>query len=976
MPGEPPAQPFSTILIDELDTIADLREARGVPRGVRDPEAAPATQAHSAKLFGLALSGGGIRSATFSLGILQVLAQKKLLKYIDYLSTVSGGGYIGSWLTAWLNREPLEKVVESLDPDPPPGAHPDGHPITWLRQYSNYLTPHLGLFNADTWSMAAIWSRNTLLNLLILISGSIALLLLPRIAGMFIRELEEIGPRPWIYGICVLVPLVLSTTLIGLNIRPRELRRPLWYAKQSWVQWLIVFPVLLAGITLSAWLAVDAEMFAGGGFLERIWIPSIALFILFSVIQLSSNFRACFARLHPDLPAGFALLWALQFLIAAVSAFVCACLLRFLADIFELWADHRAWAALTFGPPLVLVVFSLGVVLQIGLMGRDIPDAAREWMGRLRAWMMIYSLAWLAACGASIYAPLAIAVVGGWWGKTGIGIGVGWVATTLSGIFAAKSDKSRGPAMGSNQPPSSSVMDLVATIGPYVFMAGFFVGISFGVHQLVTHRLPPCVLSITPVEPPPDCKICAEKSADGTTVKLSVDTGQKPPSNQFLADLRRNYWPRMNNQVVLFPRAEFKNCIWAISRLALLFGVCAFACALLAWRVDINEFSLHQFYRNRLIRCYLGASRAGRNPNPFTGFDGDDNIKLARLLQPLGGTYAGPYPILNATLNLSVGRNLAWQERRGTSFIFTPGYTGFDTGADPKPLNVGWHQLTGSNRCSRVDEFNSIDPNEPGLETFGYQRTENFSADDGLGLGTAVGISGAAANPNHGYHTSTAVAFLMTVFDVRLGWWLSNPRRPATLKYSSPTVGFFYLLKELLGLTDARTNYVNLSDGGHFDNMGLYELIRRRCRYIVICDGEQDQYLAFHGLAGAIRKCRIDFGVEIDIKLSKIRKTEPGKFSTFHCAAGRIYYPEDPQNPGYLVHLKSSLTGDEPVDVLEYHDREPLFPHQSTGDQWFDESQFESYRRLGLHVGEKAFGSLQTGDLETLFGEMAHAWNA
>ncbi len=269
-----------------------------------------------------------------------------------------------------------------------------------------------------------------------------------------------------------------------------------------------------------------------------------------------------------------------------------------------------------------------------------------------------------------------------------------------------------------------------------------------------------------------------------------------------------------------------------------------------------------------------------------------------------------------------------------------------------------------------MDELNPGDDSDPDLSLYGYEPTSAFGT-GGPGLGTAMAISGAAANPNQGYHTSTAVAFMLTVFDVRLGWWLANPRRPAMLPYAGPVFGFGYLVKELFGLTDARTKFINLSDGGHFDNMGLYELIRRKCRYIVVCDGEQDQDLTFEGLASAIRKCRIDFNTEICIDLDTIRKKKgkhgPAEFSEAHFALGTIYYPDDRLNPAHLLYLKSSLTGDEPADVLQYHSKEPLFPHQSTGDQWFDESQFESYRRLGLHIGATMLADRDTADFDTLF---------
>jgi hypothetical protein len=148
--------------------------------------------------------------------------------------------------------------------------------------------------------------------------------------------------------------------------------------------------------------------------------------------------------------------------------------------------------------------------------------------------------------------------------------------------------------------------------------------------------------------------------------------------------------------------------------------------------------------------------------------------------------------------------------------------------------------------------------------------------------------------------------------------------------------------------------YVNVSDGGHFENLGIYELVRRRCRYIVACDGEQDGGLKFEGLAGAIRKCRTDFGVGIDIDTDRIRLKNG--FSQAHCVVGRIKYPHD-DRPAYLLCLKSSLTGNEDTDVLQYRSTHPEFPHQSTADQWFDESQFATGSRvytLWIRLSEQA----------------------
>src|SRR5262249_23715931 len=155
----------------------------------------------------------------------------------------------------------------------------------------------------------------------------------------------------------------------------------------------------------------------------------------------------------------------------------------------------------------------------------------------------------------------------------------------------------------------------------------------------------------------------------------------------------------------------------------------------------------------------------------------------------------------------------------------------------------------------------------------GFVPTFNYAfPDGGINIAVAVSISGAAASPNWGYHTNPATAFLMTMFDVRLGWWICNPRMLTDLAgagllveghptdRASPRFAPWQLTKELLGMTGDNSNYVYLSDGGHFDNMGLYELVRRRCHRILICDAEEDGNYVFEGLGMAIRRCRIDFG--------------------------------------------------------------------------------------------------------------------
>ncbi len=372
---------------------------------------------------------------------------------------------------------------------------------------------------------------------------------------------------------------------------------------------------------------------------------------------------------------------------------------------------------------------------------------------------------------------------------------------------------------------------------------------------------------------------------------------------------------------------------WAAAYVSLLLGVLTY----LVWHLDINRFSMHLFYRNRLVRCYLGASRKPpRSSDPFTGFSPKDDPALASL-----DIKRGPYPIINTAINLVSGSDLAWQERKAASFSFTPRHTGY--------------------------EF-------PGHG--GFRPTDKYGG--GVSLGTAMAISGAAASPNMGHHSSPSTALMMTIFNVRLGWWAGNTTRRAWTS-TGPRCGLCYLIKETLGLTAADTDYVYLSDGGHFENLAVYELVRRRCRFIVVCDAGQDAGMDFDDLGNLIRKCRTDFGVDIRINVDSIRGGDDGK-SRWHCAVGTIRYDlvDGPDaSPGTLVYIKPSLTGDEPNDVSNYASRNPKFPHQSTADQWFGESQFESYRRLGQHIAEAVLepvAAAGSDEIETMFLQLREAW--
>ncbi|MEP7220653.1 MAG: hypothetical protein ABI876_17135, partial [Bacteroidota bacterium] len=253
----------------------------------------------------------------------------------------------------------------------------------------------------------------------------------------------------------------------------------------------------------------------------------------------------------------------------------------------------------------------------------------------------------------------------------------------------------------------------------------------------------------------------------------------------------------------------------------------------------------------------------------------------------------------------------------------------------------------------------------------------------GFTLGSAVSVSGAAASPNMGSKTPTSsLAMLMTMFNVRLGYWAPTPNKES---WQSPQARLwpFYTLRELLSQTNDLSSYCYLTDGGHFENTALYALVERGCRYILLADCGADPRPCFSDLGDAIRRCRIDFGIEVDLNIIPVKVKPDGdgdeRYGTQHFVVGKIRYSEahartlgwtdckeEESRTGYIIVVKPTLTQAESVDVRQYGFENDSFPQQSTADQWFDEAQFESYRRLGELSVEQLLKSFQGGIDERL----------
>ena len=1032
-------QPFDAqVLPRELEQIQKRRKRVFPTRKITD------SRPDCVRPFGLALSGGGIRSATFNLGILQGLAEKDLLKYVDYLSTVSGGGYMGSWLHGLIrnryNGDP-QTATKFLSPNdnPVPGS-PEEDPIAFLRKYSNYPAPKPALFGADIWVVVLIWLRNFLLNQLVLVPalGAVILLLLfigflYQMPDAFVPTGIRAGPQLLPVLLCISIPLGVATLIAVWNLRQivKQTFAPssaagdqsagrcrFWatartlggIAKQKLEQFT-QFRSPAGDRSADRWslltvpLVFLATLVMGTARIHWNWYwISLFLLPLFVLFQLAGGFIRTYMSVRPEkgecakTAAFFHVLWMAPTAAAASGGL-----------IFATWhylpkgTDWAPWFQLAFAPTLICLSLFGGVSLLLGLMGSDYPDGAREWISRIGAMILIVCAAWTGFFLLGVFGPWAFARLLGSYGAVGLTAVAGWLLTTVGGVLAGRS--TAGPSK--NGANGTGMLGWLIAVAPTVFMIGYLLLLAFAAHlslrygtpqakiaaaEAYAQRLESAAAQTRNLRSANQARGQQQSLAAAGEAAMEAQTAQqdKPPPG-WLSNASRRFNRFANKYFYVLAvtpgeaaesPAEIDQAAWMqVGSLLLFMAVCAAVAGIASWRVNINEFSMHHMYKNRLVRCYLGASNSKkRKPNSLTGFDPADDFSIADLLPDDKKPYYGPYPIVNTALNLNAGSELAQQERKAASFVFTPKFCGFA----PSP--------------SKEDRRAVIDSNGE-FEVDGYRPTEGYSCPSGPNLGTAMAVSGAAANPNSGYQTSGPMAFLLTVFDARLGWWLGNPRWKRASLYPGPLFALKYLFLELLGQTTGRTKFVNLSDGGHFDNLGLYELVRRRCRYIIIGDGEQDGDLTFGSLGGAIRKCRADFGVEIDINPDPIRMV--ANYSKAHCVVGTIEYPEDETRfyasaagdgttadprgkaKGWILYLKSSLTGDEPVDVIEYRSRYPKFPHESTADQFFSESQFESYRRLGLHIIRSAFDgvplALNDGnekELLTAFQALTRKWYA
>jgi hypothetical protein len=987
----------------------------------------------------LCLSGGGIRSASFGLGVLQGLARRGLLSKFHYLSTVSGGGYIGTWLSSWIHRHPdglagaEQELAASITAPADTGS--SAHPVQQLRRYSNYLSPRTGLFSTDTWTLVATFLRNLGANWLVLVPWLLLLLLLPRLV-LSLAGWAWFGPVPvplWLLLFAVAAAWICCLFAVRYSHDEDEDPRPesATAGRAAEVTGEFLRECLLPMMGTAFLLVIALAWYRAGGLPPEVTLGPVTVPTLLAGGGLfgasvhwigwlwSSEQRE---TIRDDLGIlGSGLLAGLGGGLAAQVA------LGLPED--PMWLIGYVWLA----PALLLAFFVLGSNLYAAWAGINnrTTDSDMEWSARMSAYILRSGTVWLIASAVVYYGPVLFALLprvvslSGVAALFGSSVVSGWSGSTESGRRSEQA--SRG----------ARILDLVTRFAGPAFLLVILAWLTALTSLLVgaTRGTPWAEWAWGRVSQP---------GLIGFPWKGHVVTG-------------------IFNHLLILCELNLAGVLAAGAVIGLLFWFCAS-------NVALNKFSLHHMYRERLIRAFLGASRRTRRPDPFTGFDPADNLPVGLLwplaltvdqvrdpagllselrdadrpvmrairgrlsrgladrlaawtagadarplvaelarefnaeIRPLGfvpgdqlgrndipanlramwdeigktaatgfdqymvrlfnrlvledacaGSIRGSRPghgsrplhLVNMTLNLTSDPELAWQDRKGESFTVSPLHAG---ASDP---TLGY----------RPTDF----PASEGQRRYGGEK--------GISAGTAMAISGAAASPNMGYHSSPVVTFLLTLFNARLGWWLGNPGPAGTDTYQDYYVRrpVRWLLRELRGKTNRPAEYVYLSDGGHFENLGLYEVVRRRCRFVVVSDAGCDPEASFEDLGNAIRKIRIDLGVAIDFQnglpiYSRAQAAEsdfPAE-SARHYAVATIRYSELDQRPdgtrapdGILLYLKPAVYGREPVDVRNYATKHREFPHETTADQWFSEPQLESYRALGLHVLVQAFAKVQ-----------------
>jgi hypothetical protein len=348
--------------------------------------------------------------------------------------------------------------------------------------------------------------------------------------------------------------------------------------------------------------------------------------------------------------------------------------------------------------------------------------------------------------------------------------------------------------------------------------------------------------------------------------------------------------------------------------------------------VNANYIGIGRMYRDRLMELFMPDKEAIRD-NQWKRAGNADQFDLVKLVDEKGAPQR-PLHLVNCNVVMVGARQDRFRGRGGDSFVLSQRFSGSSA--------TGW--------------------------------VETGNLGDGhFTLATAVAASGAAASPHagvagRGITRNPLVSLLLSLTNVRLGYWIRNPRASVVPKnwhkWFPPNLLAPGIRQGLFGSgTTENAFFIELTDGGHFDNTGLYELIRRRVRVIVLSQASQDVGYAMEDLANTIQRVRVDFGVHIRFTnehypLDVMRPASISAAVKRGWAVGSIKYPGT-KTLGILLYLQATPVSGMNADTVSYWRRNTDFPNQTTADQFFDEEQLEAYRELGMATAQNAIETLK-----------------
>jgi len=851
--ARPPHEARSVIgmLRSEIEAINERRHALGRDRLPVRAGCEPPVAVIDA--VGLALSGGGIRSAAVSLGVLQALNHHDALRNVDYLSTVSGGGYMGTSLTATMTKSGGRFVFanpRSRDDNAPRSAEiMDTDEVGHIRNYSNYLFP---AGTPDVLTGTAIVLRGLVTNL------------------------------------ALVLPFILLAAAVTIWSNPSrsslEVTNVLGYSLASVISLphfgITLFAALLGLVLCFGWALVRSFLRPRHLSEFRGWLP----FLAGSYLVLLVNVFICEAQ-------SFVIDGMFTIYDAQVTG----------RDVFlglvTSWV--KTLAAIT-APIAAVVMFfrnQLGEILKSVTAGSSWTKQAAAWAIKASVWV------------AGLAVPLLI-----------------WVAYLYLTFWGIIND--RIPPASTGACPRGAISATVRIDDRELTYRGDL------------ERVPPA-----------GGDACAQPGSDQ---KPQIGPGTHTP--RWLLGLADRF---AHAATYVVDRIPLSSEVWQKARrlftdrpLTALYVLSGALLVILAWPLKPNANSLHRLYRDRLSKAFLFDPDTQADPrrlkaNWASRDQGRDFAPLDDMLLSELSVKHAPYHLINAALNIQGSDYANRRGRNADFFLFSPRYIG-----------------------SYATDYASMQD---------FQR----AAPD-LDLATAMAISGAAASSNMGASSIRPLTPTLALLNIRLGYWLRNPlfQSPSNARYERASrfrewTARFYLWAEVTGRLYENASEVYLTDGGHIENLGVYELLRRRCKVIVVVDAEADLAMHFPSLVRLQRYARIDLGFRIDLPWEPIQAatlaqmqpssrpatppqtasapgaaTPPASSPGPHVAVGTIDYGGG--QTGYLVYVKSSLSGDENDYIRDYARRYDKFPHEITLDQLFSEEQFEVYRALGFHMMDRA----------------------